>query len=67
MVCILDRVLVVWHLLCPLMNSFNKTDAALFPMQAMFFGGFPFFLYKLKHFFLGCQTLGDIRERLKCL
>ena len=27
---------VVCRLLLPLMNSFNKTEAAYFPMQAMF-------------------------------
>jgi len=26
---------VVWHLSLPLMNSFSKTEAAIFPKQAM--------------------------------
>jgi len=30
---------VVWHLSLPLMNSFNKTEAAIF-MQAMLLGAF---------------------------
>ena len=31
---------MVWHL--PLMNSFNKTKASIFPMQACFPRRFPF-------------------------
>jgi len=34
----------VWHLLLPLMNSFNKTQAAVFPMQTMLLENFPFLL-----------------------
>ena len=33
---------VVWHLSLQLMNSFNKTEAAIFPMQAMIPFDFPF-------------------------
>jgi len=32
---------VVWHLPLPLMNSFNKTMAAIFPMQVMLPQDFP--------------------------
>ena len=41
--CVLDKrgqlihqgASVVWHISLPLMNSFNKSDAAIFPMQVM--------------------------------
>ena len=33
---------VEWHLSLPLMNSFNKTEAAFFSVQAMLSEGFPF-------------------------
>ena len=33
---------VVGHLLLPLMNSFNKTEAAIFPWRLCFLRGFPF-------------------------
>jgi len=33
---------VVWHHLLLLMNSFNKTEAAAFLVQAMLPKGFPF-------------------------
>jgi len=33
---------VVWHLLLPLMNSFNKTEAAFSPMQVMLSWDFSF-------------------------
>jgi len=36
------HALVVWHLLLPLMNSFNKTDAAIFMYRLRFHGAFPF-------------------------
>jgi len=38
---------VVWYLSLPLMNSFNKTEAAIFPMQAMLPEDFLFFLFEL--------------------
>ena len=41
-------VLVVWHQSLPLMNSFNKTEAAFF-VQAMLSEGFPFHQFKLPH------------------
>jgi len=34
---------VVWHLSVPLMNSFNKTEAAICPMQRVLTEGSPFF------------------------
>ena len=37
------RASVVCHLSLPLMNSFNNTVAAIFPMQAMLPEGFSFF------------------------
>jgi len=33
---------VVWHPSLPLMNSFDKTEAAFFLVQDMLPGGFPF-------------------------
>jgi len=36
-------VSMVWHLKLLLKNSFNKNEAAIFPMQAMFPKDFPFF------------------------
>jgi len=33
-----------WHLSLPLMISFNKTEAAIFPMKSMLPGGFQFLL-----------------------
>ena len=35
-------VSVVWHLSLPLMNSFNKTEAAIFLTQPVLSKGFPF-------------------------
>jgi len=35
-------VSVVWHLLIPLTNRFNKTEAAVSPQQDMLPEGFPF-------------------------
>jgi len=39
------RASVVWYLSLPLMNSFNKTDAATFPMPAMLSYDFPLHSY----------------------
>jgi len=36
-------VSVVWHLSLPWMDSFNKTETAIFHMQAMLPKGFLFF------------------------
>jgi len=33
---------IVWHLSLPLMNSFNKTEAAIFPCRLCFLKAFPF-------------------------
>ena len=33
---------MVWHLSLPLMNSFNKTEAAVFPCGLCFLRAFPF-------------------------
>jgi len=41
---------VVWHLSSPLMDSFNKTDAAIFPMQAMLPEGFQFHQFNLTNY-----------------
>jgi len=48
----------VWHLALPLMNSFNKTEAAIFTLQAMLPEGFPFislvqtYSFKYIYFFI---------------
>jgi len=34
---------VLWFLLFPIMNSFNKTEAAIIPMQALLPGEFPIY------------------------
>jgi len=39
----------VWHVSLLLMNSFNKTEAAIFPMQALLLENFPLFSDWLKH------------------
>ena len=33
---------VVWHLSLPLMNTFNKTETAIFPCRLCFLRAFPF-------------------------
>jgi len=35
---------VVWHHSFPLMNSFNKTQAAVFSCRLCFLGAFPFII-----------------------
>jgi len=40
------HALVVWHLLSPLMNSFNKTEAAIFLCRLCFLRVFPFISLK---------------------
>jgi len=40
---------MVWHVSLLLMNSCNKTEAAIFPMQALLLENFPFFSDGLKH------------------
>jgi len=40
-----QEVSVVWRRSLPLMNNFNKTEAAIFPMQTMLPEGFHFFLW----------------------
>jgi len=38
----LSDMSVVWHISLPLINSFNKTDAAIFPYRLWFLKGFFF-------------------------
>jgi len=59
---------VVWHLSLPLMNGFNKTEAAIFLMQAVLYEGFLFSqlkqfisLYVILVFFVNIQ-LKDARS-----
>jgi len=33
---------IIWHISLPLMNSFNKTDAAVFPWRLCFLKALPF-------------------------
>ena len=35
---------MLWYIVLPLMNSFYKTEVAIFPMQTMLSDYFPFFL-----------------------
>ena len=39
----------VWHLSLPWMNSFNKTEAVIFPVQTMLPKDFPIFSDLLKY------------------
>jgi len=41
---------VMWYLSFPLMNSFNKTGAAIFRMQAVLSEGFPFSQLNLTYY-----------------
>jgi len=45
---------MVWHLSLPLMNGFNKTGAAIFPMQAILLWDIPFFSDEFVHFVKIC-------------
>ena len=51
----------LWHISLPLMNSFNKTEAAIFPMPSMLSQDFPFFSDKYEHcsefYFISCITI----------
>ena len=45
------RGLVVWHLSLPMMNSFNKTEAAVFPCRLCFLRAYPIIsLITVNHF-----------------
>jgi len=52
---------VVWHHSLPLVNSFNKTEAAVFPCRLCFLRAFPFisfFFYQLSY--PGSSFLGSL-------
>jgi len=45
-------MLVVWHLSLPLMNNFKKKDVAFFPMQAVLFSDYIFFMVDVRVMFV---------------
>jgi len=45
------RASVVWHLSLPMMNSFNKTEAVVFPCRLCFLRAYPIIsLITVNHF-----------------
>ena len=55
---------VVWHLSIPLMNSFNKTDAAVLPCRLCFLRAFPGISLTISfgNSFLPCTLSVDLEE-----
>jgi len=47
--CSCTRASVVWHLSLPLMNIFNKTEAAILSCMLCFLGAFTFLNFNLRH------------------
>ena len=66
---------VVWHYLLLLMNSFNKTDAAVFSCRLCFQGAFPFISFIITCFrkseYVFClnssEKMGKSRRSIGCM
>jgi len=57
---------VVWHHSLPLINSFNKTEAAVFSCRLCFLRAFPFISLKFLIDCLGIFSLNKTRQTLEC-
>ena len=58
------RASVVWHLSLPLMNSFNKTESAISPMQSMF----PYdYLFPTNHLLIDTNTVNLLQYLMKTI
>ena len=48
---------VEWHPSFPLMNSFNITEAAIFPIQALLPEGFPFHQFNFTYVYVSVSFI----------